>query len=429
MEASYEKRIINQEPKNKGYYPLRPMQSWLVDTHFYKAKSTMMNIGTFYKFPPGVDLERLIGAINGTLENNDIFHCHFVFHPETCDLCQRFDGEINPVIFEKISDKEFEERKKFLKHPYKLINQPLYRIYVFETPTAQYLYLDFYHAIMDGMSISLLFGTESKLRYKGREIKHKPLNYADYILEEINNPPENLIEGKNFFAEMLKDFDEKKHLPPPSAPANARPFELKYFSIKIDNINKNFFNQKICDENIFFLAASMLTIAKTSGANSSVMSWLHSGRYTASESRIMGNMIEQFPVAWNFEKDLTVAEFFKGLEKKINDSFKYRRSLGEIYKSGLQDDCATFIFQKKIYSASIEGKEFETVELPQNEWSAAENSLDIEINLSFDEIYSLFLEYDASRYSETAMKNFSDTFEKTVAKLQDSKLLISEILK
>ena len=423
-----ETQTINDELKTTGYYPLRPMQSWLVDTHFYKAKSTMMNIGTFYKFPAGVDLQRLISAINGTLENNDIFHCRFVFHPETCELCQHFDGAINPVIFEKISDEEFEQRKKTLKHPYKLLNQPLYRIYILETPTAQYLYLDFYHAIMDGMTISLLFGTESKMRYSGREIKHKSLSYADYVLEEINNPPENLIEGKDFFAAMLKNFDETKHLPPPSLPTNVKPFELNSLSMKIDNINKNFFSQKICDENIFFLAASMLTIAKTTGAKSSIMSWLHSGRYTPAESRIMGNMIEQFPIAWNFENDLTVAEFFNGLAEKINISFRYRRSLGEIYKSGLQDECATFIFQKKIYSASIEGKEFETIELPQNEWSAAENSLDIEINLSFDEIYSLFLECDASRYSENDMEKFAATFNETVLQLQDENKLISEIL-
>ena len=414
--------------ENNGYYPLRPMQSWLVNTHFYKAKSTMMNIGSFYKFPPGFDIQRAISAINGTLEGNDIYHCRFVFHPETCELCQRFDGEILPVIFEKISDEELEQRKKTLKQPYKLINQPLYRIYIFETPTAGYLYLDFYHAIMDGMTISLLFGAESKMRYKGKELKRKFLSYADYILEEMQNPPENLIEGKNFFAAMLENFDETKHLPPLSAPANVKPLKLESFSMQLTNIDKNFFSKKICTENTFFLAASMLAIAKSAGAKSSVMSWLHSGRYTPAEARTMGNMIEQFPISWDFEKDLTAKEFFDGLEEKINCSFNYRRSLGEIYKSGLQDECATFIFQKKFYSVSLGDEEFETIELPQNEWSAAENSLDIEINLSLDEKFSLFLDYDASRYSAAVMKNFAKTFNEIVLKLQDEHIFISKIL-
>ena len=34
--------------------------------------------------------------------------------------------------------------------PYKIINQSLYKTYIFETPTAKYYFLEFYHAIMDG---------------------------------------------------------------------------------------------------------------------------------------------------------------------------------------------------------------------------------------------------------------------------------------
>ena len=33
----------------------------------------------------------------------------------------------------------------------------------------------------------------------------------------------------------------------------------------------------------------------------------------------MGPMIEQFPISWNFEKDISVAEFLDGLaEKALN---------------------------------------------------------------------------------------------------------------
>ena len=158
------------------------------------------------------------------------------------------------------------------------------------------------------------------------------------------------------------------------------------------------------------------------------MSWLHNGRYNAQERRLVGVMIEQFPISWNFEKDLTVAEFLDGLAEKINLSFNYHHSLGKIYESGLQDDCATFIFQKKIYSLSVAGKEFEPVELPQNEFAAVENSLDIEVNLTEDKNYYLFLDCDASRYSAAAMKNFAKTFNEIVLKLQDENILISDIL-
>ena len=414
--------------ENNGYYPLRAIQRWLVNSHFNRAKSTMMNIRVCFKLPQDFDLERLAQAINDSLKSYDMARCRFVINPETNELCQRFDGEISFVFVEKVSDEEFEQRKKYFTVPFEIMNKPLYRMYIFETPTAKYFYGDGYHAILDGMAWQMLFWREVDMRYKGKKITRTPLKYSDYILEEAKILQGDLSEGYNFFYEMLKDFDPKKHLPPIDVAENVPKLEQETVTLNLQNINAEFFHGKKHTENIFFLAASMLTLAKISGAKSSVMSWLHNGRYNAQERRLVGVMIEQFPISWNFEKDITVAEFLDGLAEKINLSFNYHHSLGKIYESGLQDDCATFIFQKKIYSLSVAGQEFEPVEMPQNEFAAVENSLDIEVNLTDDGNYYLFLDCDASRYSEAAMKNFADTFHKIILQLQDENILVSKIL-
>ena len=161
--TDYTTRIVNYALKTSGFYPLRPMQLWLIDTHFNKANSTMMNIGALYKYDDSIDLERLAQAINETVARYDMFRCRLVFHEDTADLCQRFDGEITPVTVEKISDAEFEERKNNLKKPYRLVNNPLYRIYLFETPSGKFGYLDFYHAMFDGFSTAILFVRAKKL--------------------------------------------------------------------------------------------------------------------------------------------------------------------------------------------------------------------------------------------------------------------------
>ena len=108
--ANYTTRIVNYALKTSGFYPLRPMQLWLIDTHFNKANSTMMNIGVLYKYDDSIDLERLAQAINETVARYNIFRCRLVFHEGTSDICQRFDGDIIPVKVEKLSDAEFEER-------------------------------------------------------------------------------------------------------------------------------------------------------------------------------------------------------------------------------------------------------------------------------------------------------------------------------
>lgn len=148
---------FSQNDIEKGFYPLRPFQKWIIDRNFYKAKSTMMNIGSFFKINPQIDVERLKDSFNKVISNHDIFRCRFVFHPETNEICQRFDGEISPVRVENWSDEELKFFKKSLAEPFLLINKPLYRIYIFKTPSVNYLYLDAHHAILDGATLALLF--------------------------------------------------------------------------------------------------------------------------------------------------------------------------------------------------------------------------------------------------------------------------------
>ena len=176
----------------------------------------------------------------------------------------------------------------------------------------------------------------------------------------------------------------------------------------------------------------MLAIAKSAGAKSSVMSWIHNGRRNAQELRLMGIMIEQYPISWDFENDLSVENFLNGLEEKMTAGLKYRRSLGAVYNEGLQDDCVTFMFQKTIRnqdsSGTFAGTKLEYVTVPKSKFSASENVLDIELNALGDGNYLVDLDFDSSRYSKGAMKNFAVTMDEIILQLQDEQLMISDIL-
>jgi hypothetical protein len=410
------------------YYPLRPIQRWLVDTHFNKAKSTMMNIGGLYKLSAQIDIQRLENAINQVLNAYDIFRCRFVFNPETCDLCQTFDNDIMPVIIEEWTNEEFALIQKYLTEPYDIIGKPLYRVYIFKTPSTNYLYVDFYHAIMDGVSAAILFWHEMDKSYRGHKSNRKPVSYAAFIEEEANIPPENLAEGHAYWKKMLAPFDEKKHLPPVDVEGVAA-WTQGNFEYEFKNITNEFFRDNSTDENTYFLGASMLTLAKVTGSKESIMSWIHNGRTNMRERRIMGLMLEQYPCAWDFHEDISVGEFLDKIMGQQQTGMNYRKSLNIVYNDGLEDDCVSFIFQKSFYENLILGDNpTEVVYLPPNEISAVENALDIEINESYMGFYSLFLDYDASRYSEALMKKFSMTLEETLLLMRDTNRKVSEIL-
>ena len=163
------------------------------------------------------------------------------------------------------------------------------------------------------------------------------------------------------------------------------------------------------------------------------MSWVHNGRAQLSEMRLLGIMLEQFPIRWDFEENISVGQFLQGLEERVNRSMKYRKSLDIVYNEGLEEDCATFILQKGSMGRRGSMKFGNTVativEMPENEISAAENTLDIEMNAHDDGTYSLVLNYDASRYSEEAMRRFADTVEKMIHGLMEDGCMTWDLLK
>ncbi len=410
------------------YYPLRPIQRWLVDTHFNKAKSTMMNIGGLFKLAASIDMNHFADAVNHVLETHDIFRCRFLFHPETSDLCQIFEGAVEKVFLERMSDEEFQKRMEKLREPYYLINHPLYRLYLMETPTGKYFYADFYHAIMDGVASSYLFTRAVDAAYRGRTMR-KILSYADYIEEESKIPPEELKEGHQYWRDMLRPFDKRKHLPPVNVKGVA-PWTQGTLDYEFKNFTEEFFRTTHLSENNYFLGATMLTMAKITGTKESIMSWIHNGRTNMREHRLMGLMLEQYPCAWDFHKDIPVIEFLGRLEGQNQIGMKYRKSLDIVYSEGLEDDCVSFIFQKHMNGdVIIADRLAELIYLPPNEISAVENALDVEVESQPTGTYNLFLDYDAGRYSEAEMKNFALTMEKVLQDMRDTDKMISEILK
>lgn len=415
---------------NSGrFYPLRPIQRRLVDTHFKKAKSTMMNVGALMKLSSVVDMDRLADAINDTLDAHDIFRCRLVIHPETQDICQTFDGEIIKVTVEEISDEEFElMRKKILRHPYKIINQPLYHIYLFVTPTAKYFYLDFYHAIMDGMSIAILFQREINLRYNGRNIPTIYSSYANFILQEAQISPAALESGHAYWRGLLTNFDSVKNLPPVDV-KDGKAWSKGKIKTKFKNISEEFFRKSRRNENNFFLAASMLALSKISGNKNIFMKSVHGGRTQALERHVMGLMYDVFPCTWNFENDMTVAEYLDTLMGKIQTELTYKKSLDIVYNEGLADDCPCLVFQKNIFTdhAIIGDTTATVIDMPPNEISAAENSMDIQIFAKEDGMYELFLDYDAGRFSEGLMKKFIAMLDEVILGMQNGKTLLSTL--
>lgn len=421
---------FSQNDIEKEFYPLRPFQKWILDRNFNKAKSIMFNVGSFFKISPQIDVERLVDACNQVFYRHDIFRQKFVFHPETSEICQRFDGEILPVRVENWSDEEFNFMKKTVNEPYFLIDKPMYKFFCFKTPSQNYFLADVHHSIIDGTAIILLLIHEVNMIYQGKKIK-PAVQFADLIAEEMQIPEEISEIARNYWRDILKNFVGENYLPPPDISEKSL-WKKGSFECEFKNISQRFFRESGNKETFFFMAASMFALAKITNQKKSLITAIHNGRTNQKEMRIFGLMIEQMPIGLDFSKNLALAEILQILEKNFEDGLKNRHGLDYVYDGGFEDNLASFMFQKKNFSYQdyfvFDGHKCEVEEITNNFWSAAQNALDIEITLLENGKYSLILDYDAGIYSETAIKNFAELMDEIILKMQGENIFSDEIL-
>ena len=127
--------------------------------------------------------------------------------------------------------------------------------------------------------------------------------------------------------------------------------------------------------------------AKSAGQSDAKISWVHNGRTTIQEQRMMSLMIEQYPIAWDFKDDQTVSEMLSGLDEKIKDGLNYREGLAVVYDEELADACVVFNLRKNV----------------------TENApLDIDMYVNDDGTFSMRMYYDSYRYRRTNMEDFEE---------------------
>ena len=426
--------IVTPEKTENGSetYPLRPIQRWMMDTQFVKARSTMTNVGSLLHLEPTVDLQTLAKVINSVIADNDIFRCRFVLDKKTGDIYQRFDGEVTPVIVEEMTSEDFEKAKGKLRKPYKIIDHQLWNIRVFDTTDGKYLLIDFFNGLMDGVAIVMLFWREVNRRYtslmkgspeaKNGTRSRRSSSYAAYIEEEMKTPKELTEEGNAYWQKMLCGFDPVTSLPPMDN-GNNMENGLDEFEVPISDIDKTFFSGKNFNEHTYFLGVTLLTMAKQTHRPEAIMSWVHNGRTTKSEMGIMGIMLEQFPIRGDFIPGQTASEFLSSLGDRIKESMRYRKSLDYVYSTGLEDETACFIFQKGAIGRRGKiklGDTWAELHTLDDEYEqGAESTIDIELNAHDDGSYSLVMHYNTGCYSKNAMTDFAETFCRIAETMKD----------
>lgn len=391
------------------YFSVRPIQQWMFDTQLEHAKSTMLNLGGLFLLDGHLDMEKLAEAVGDMLSAHDVFGTRLVFHPRSRELCQIFVPQREEVAIEDITDADMAIKMKSLLQPYHLINQSLYRVRLFRTPTAQYLFIEFHHVLADGLALSYLASREIDRRYRGKMKKgHIDDGYREFLREEQQTPKELTAEGERYWQKVLSRFSPERHRLPVTEGGTTA---LGVWQGEVRLPGQKLLKELCLPEEPFFMAGMLLAMARLTGEQEAFLAWVHNGRDTVRKMRVMGLMLDELPLYWSFEEDCTVRELVEAVAVRQKEGLGYKNSLGDVYKRGLEDGLVCLLFQGEIdNNPEIAGVSLIPVPLP-SERTASENVMDVKVRRRGDR-YSLHVEYDTGMVAEeTACSLMEDYLE------------------
>lgn len=325
LEGFYEK---SQKQEKVDYtirktYPLTGLQTYFA---YIMRGNTTANLPFFFKLSNRVDLLRLKKAVE------DMFDVH----PELKCVIQMEDGvfknfrddsrQVN-VPIEKLSDEEWEEKKKHLLKPYMYTeNEPLYHVGIYETDHGNYLFLDIAHIMGDGMTMNILFEDINDL-YGGKTVEKEQYTFYEYILDEKARDARGMKqENEKYFQDLLKDFRIRK-----SILTRKDCYDLpKGYNAVLKNrfsrlTKKNlmaFCRKNGVSENVMFLTAFNYCIGIFSNEKDTLGTSIHSGRTDSRWNRLAGPLFLTYIFRYTNVPHETVPHLLQRSGRQIMDTMR-----------------------------------------------------------------------------------------------------------
>ncbi len=311
----------------------------------------------------------------------------------------RHDEE-EPII--NVSELTIEPDETFFNErvrPFDLFNDSLYRLEIYQSPTAVYLFSDIHHIVFDGGSESVL-ATDIVRALRGELVEKETYTAFDNALHEkaLREAPA-YVESEKYFDSLLDKFAVASYPhsnQPDSAIAKNHRVELTLPGKDITA----FCRQLGITPNNFFMGVTTQTLHRLLREEHLLIASITNGREDAEMQNIMGMFVQTLPVVSHISK-APISELFKQMQEQyINtqdnsivpytslvQKYGARAEILYLYQGGVLGDDAMTILASSL----------DTVKMP----------ITIAATTKGDD-YLLYIKYDSSLYSREDMTQLLD---------------------
>ena len=313
---------------------------------------------------------------------------------------QRRDADLPEVSLEKL---DFEPDVAFFQkrvRPFDLLNDKLYRIEIYQTPSSVFLFTDFHHIVFDGGS-GLVFARDIDTVLNGGTVEPETISSFDVALNEAAMMSSDAFsEAEHYFEKMLSGSDTTVF------PHSQTPDNIAVGNVSLwvhDKRLQSYCQRNAVTEGNFFLAMMMIALHKLTREEQVVATSINNGRNNLDMMNLFGMFVKTLPVSLSVPengRDVRISDIVKEMNSQFNESVRHSifpfTSMTERF--GIRPEIM-FAYQpageysEEIQTQTTESLTLDTVKTPV--------SIDV---LAYDGgHYEIALEYDGRLYSKNDM--------------------------
>lgn len=291
-------------------YPLTNTQAGVFIDCTANMGTTVYNIPYLLKLNEKIDIDRLKSAVEQTIQAHPYLKVQ-LFMDEDGEIRQRRDDTLPAEITIK-DDIDIEH----LVRPYGLFHESLYRFEIYRTIEGNYLFIDLHHLIADGSSLGILLEHINQA-YGGQSLSEEAYTSYDAALDhEAAIQSDAYKAAEAFYRSQFSGCGGDTYFYPDKQDEKPKAGNVRFVDegLKAEDVHKLCENYGIT-ENVFFIGAFGILLAKYNFRDESVFTTIYHGRNDSRLAETVGMLVKTLPVRCRMDAD--IKNYFQVLKNQL----------------------------------------------------------------------------------------------------------------
>lgn len=387
-------------------YPITQTQMGIYIECSSNPDSVLYNIPVLLKLSDNVDTQKLVIAAETAIDAHPYVKTTLFADNQGNIRARRNDNDKPIADYVKCTVLPASDE---LVKPFRLLQDRLYRIKIFETSEEKYLFMDFHHIISDGTSESILLEDINKA-YSGIAVdKEKFTGFENALEEERLRSTEHYANAMSYYNGVFRGCDPVC-LPPKTSKTQTGVCEsIVRFSKTDPKKIDSFCKQNKTTVNAFFNAAFGYTLSRFGNFEDAVYTTIYNGRSDSRLLRTISMLVKTLPVLVHTQGNRIVSDMIHETQDQImnsmaNDIFSFAE-ISAAY--GIKSDIIFAYQGDEFIFDSLAGEDAQLIKVGP---ALAKAPLVLNVYLK-DGQYQFVTDYKCDFYTQDFIDSFLNTFD------------------